>query len=727
MAQETTPAASGETTPAASDETTEEGDIVVTAQKRVERLIDVPLAVSAVSAETLVNRGQTQLQSYYTSVPGLNLNQQGNGFTTLAIRGIISGLGTNPTVGIVIDDIPYGSSTLLALGGRLMPDLDPSTLARIEVLRGPQGTLYGASSMGGLMKFVTTDPSTDRVSGIAEISGTKVAHGDFGFSGRAAVNSPLSDSLAVSVSGFYRRDPGYVDNVRTGVEDVNETNVMGGRVAMLWKASDDISVKLSALIQRTRGEGTAEIETRYDYTPVYGEFRQSRILGSGQFEADVNLFSAIVSADLGSVSLSSLTGYSVNRFFSTSDLTPSFGAFGPLFFGPTATGTLRSQENRTRKFTQELRLASEGANVLDWRIGAFYTHENSDGDDTIDAVNAATGQFVGTFTTTPFDPSYSKLEEISGFADATLHLGDAFSLQLGGRFSHNKQDYRSSSGGILFGFVDSLIEAQTSEDTFTYSISPQYKFGPDLLLYARLSTGYRIGGPNPGAIPGVPATYGSDKTTNYEIGLKGEILDRLITFDLTAYHIDWKDIQIRLQSSSGFSYYANAAGAKSDGVEASVTVRPTEGLSIAANAAYNNAVLTQPLPASSPAPGASGDRLPSSAKFSGSISADYTFPVGGDSQAFVGGTASHVGDRKGDFLSGTTLRQTFPAYTTLDLRAGVTVNTWSFRAYATNVTNTKGVLNSIPSSQLGVATVNSIYSSNFLRPATYGLAIGKKF
>jgi outer membrane receptor protein involved in Fe transport len=161
-------------------------------------------------------------------------------FQQLSIRGIMSGLYTNPTVGITVDDVPYGSSTFLGGGGgTVMPDIDPADLARIEVLRGPQGTLYGASSMGGLLKFVTVDPSTDGVSGRIEGGINSVYNGaELGYGARGSVNVPLGDVLAVRVSAFSRQDPGYVDNVQSGQRGVNKTDVDGGRLSALWRPSD---------------------------------------------------------------------------------------------------------------------------------------------------------------------------------------------------------------------------------------------------------------------------------------------------------------------------------------------------------------------------------------------------------------------------------------------------------------------------------------------------------
>src|SRR5580704_13705937 len=200
---------------ASIDQGTPLEEIVVTAQKREERQQDAPVPTTALGGQTLIDSNQLRLQDYYTSVPGLNLTNNGGGQSVVAIRGLTTGAGANPTVGIVVDDAPFGSTRSLA--GSFAPDIDPGDLARVEVLRGPQGTLYGASSLGGLIKFVTADPSTDHLSGRVQTGISDVYNGNqLGYNVRGSINVPLSDAVAVRASGFTREDPGYIDNPSLG-------------------------------------------------------------------------------------------------------------------------------------------------------------------------------------------------------------------------------------------------------------------------------------------------------------------------------------------------------------------------------------------------------------------------------------------------------------------------------------------------------------------------------
>ena len=182
-------------------------EVIVTAQKKTENLLDVPVPVTAISAQSLIDTNQLRLEDYFTQVPGLTVTPSGYGVPQLAIRGITTGGFTNPSVGITVDDVPYGSSSGIA-SGQEVTNFDPNDLQRVEVLRGPQGTLYGASALGGLLKYVTVDPSPAALSGQVQAGTTDVYNGgSLGDNFRGAINVPLDDTLAVRASAFYRTDP----------------------------------------------------------------------------------------------------------------------------------------------------------------------------------------------------------------------------------------------------------------------------------------------------------------------------------------------------------------------------------------------------------------------------------------------------------------------------------------------------------------------------------------
>ena len=705
--------------PLPAEQIATQSDIVVTAQKRAERLQDVPVPVSVVTAETLTTRNQVRIQDYFSTVPGLNLTATGNGQQTIAIRGLSSAQASNPTVGVLIDDVPFGSSTGIGFGSRLLPDLDPAELDRVEVLRGPQGTLYGVSSIGGVLKFVTTDPSLERASGRIQADVAGIDGGDIGFGLRGSINLPTSESFAIRAGGFFRRDGGYVDNVATGENNVNRNNVVGGRLAALWKPSSAFSLRLGAIVQRNKGEGVATIDANSQLRPALGDLKQSRVIGSGDYRITSQLYSATMNLDLGRAQLTSITGYGVNKYYGISDTSSFQGGTAKNFF---AVGSSININNfTTKKFSEELRVAADLSSSVDLLAGVFYTHERTDAHQITTARRTATGEVVGLLIDAQFPGTF---EEYAAFGDLTVHFTSRFDVQLGGRYSHNSQTYHETDTGVL---LTQDIFAKSDDNAFTFLVTPRFRVSEDLMAYARVASGYRAGGPNPGAGLGFPATFGPDKTVNYELGLKGRLFDRGLTYDLSLYHIDWNDIQLSLRDPNGFRYYVNGPRAKSEGVELTLGITPMRGLNIAAEGSYNVAELTRDLPAIGGF-AKSGDRLPYSARWSGSVSVDQAFPLGNALDGFIGGSVTYVGRRQGEFVQrvATGIRSTYPAYTTLDLRTGVKWSDWSANLFVSNVTNKRGVIGGEPAAS-NHADAASLFFVNFIRPRVFGASLAKKF
>jgi len=693
-------------------------EIIVTAQKREERLQDVPVPVTAISAQTLVDSNQVRLQDYYTMVPGLSVAPSAQSQQLVAIRGITTGLTTNPTVGVLVDDVPFGSSTGTG-GGFIVPDVDPGDLARVEVLRGPQGTLYGASSMGGLLKFVTLDPSTTSFSGRVQAGIDGVQHGDAtGYSFRGSVNVPLTDTLAFRASGFTREDPGYIENVSTGERGVNEARASGGRLAVLWSPSASFKVKLSALYQEIRSNGGSYIEmptAGYPQTALLGNFQQNDLPGAGGYDRQVQAYSATITGRLGNVEIVAVSGYNINSIKDSYDF--SF-LYGPLnTFG--VPGAAIADRNATRKFTQEIRLSGSLAARIDWLVGGFYTHEASPYDQNTLAVDPSSGQVAGTILSSGFPTTFA---EYAGFADLTYHFTDRFDVQVGGRESRLDESYTSVTEGPLladFGLASPSIipETHSHEDAFTYLVTPRLKITPDLMVYARAASGYRAGGPNTGI--GVPPQYSPDKTNNFELGTKADFLQHTLSIDSSVYYIDWQDIQLQAVAGNGFGYLANAGSAKSEGVEFSLQAKPTTSLTASAWVAWNDAQLTKPFPVGSGTYGADGDRLPYADRWSGSVSLQQDFPIRHDMTGFAGGSMSYVGNREGEFTA-TPQRQLYGGYAKADLRAGVNCDTWTVTAYVTNLLDRRGLL----SGGLGTTIPFSFYE---IQPRSAGLSVTKRF
>jgi outer membrane receptor protein involved in Fe transport len=693
-------------------------EVTVTAQKRSERLQDVPVPVTAIAAAALVESNELRLQDYSSSVPGLNVVSSGHGDANLSIRGITTGSGSNPTVGVTVDDVPFGSSTALAGSRTSAPDLDPSDLQRIEVLRGPQGTLYGASSIGGLLKFVTVDPSTTELTGRLQGDLGAVHNGEgVGYALRAAVNVPINDSVAIRASGFTRRDPGYIDNPVSGVNGVNDIRVSGGHLSASWHLSANWSVKLSALVQTTRADGTSDVSL----DPGLGELQQAHPAGTGSYHHDSSVYSAIVTGSVAAVNVTSISAFGVDRYSAVSDLTPIYGYVSEGVYGVTANALL--QNNRTNKFSQELRFGSAIGQAADWLFGVFYTHERSPTHD-VDVALDSSGASAGFLYDDPYPTTYA---EYAAFGDLTVHATDRLDIQIGGRGSQNRQSYEETISGPFDDFNGLPSPAvnpsvHTKDNAFTFLATPSFKFTQDLMVYGRIASGYRPGGPNPTCILfAAPCEYQPDKTINYEIGTKAQTTDHRYSVDASLYYIDWKDIQLQVSNpASGAIYYTNASRAKSQGLELSVQARPIGGLTAAAWIAFNDAKLSADLPPNSAASGFSGDRLPYSSRFSGNLSLEDVVAVSSNVSGFAGGSLSYLSNRRGDFsASADQTRLYLPGYGQMNLHAGVRWNAWTTNVFLNNVADRRGVLFT---SRVGATTPVTL-----IQPRTVGLSLSRTF
>jgi iron complex outermembrane recepter protein len=702
-------------------------EIVVTAQKRSQTLIDVPQSVSVVSGATLEQQGATNFADYLKNVPSLQLVQGTPGQGRLVLRGINTG-GVASTVAVYVDETPFGSSTGLANGSELAGDFDSFDIARIEVLRGPQGTLYGASSLGGLLKFVTNEPSTSDFEAKA-LGGVEFTDGgDASYRGAAMVNVPLGETLALRASGSYRKQGGYIDSIGTAGSNVrsniNDFENYGGRASLLWKPDANLSVRLSALFQNLYVDAPGIVEADpATLKPLYGGLTQSEYLPTFS-NVKYRLYNGTIAYDLGGATLTSATSYGQQlqsfRADYTANLSAALGGAYVYF----------DQRTENRKWTQELRLASNGGDFIEWLVGGYYTHEKARiFQDLKSAVPGTPGVL------TPIDLPYdlavfnldSRYEEIAGFANATLHLAPWFDIDLGGRYSHNSQRAEQATGGVLLG-TDLVDGLRSSDNVFTWSVAPKVKFGEQASIYARIAKGYRPGGPN--VIPidspeGTPTTYQPDTVTSYEIGFKGDTADRSASIEASLYHIDWTDIQLAAVVN-GFGVNVNGTSAKVDGAEIVATLRPTQGLATSIGFTFTDARLsgnTDPV-----AVGAvKGDALPFTPKYAVNLNADYQWNPGSDIKASIGGSIRSLSRQSGSFdpayraAYGQFAR--VGAYEVIDLRAGLDFGRYSLSAYANNVTNSGGITST--QALLGVRglprNANGALGTAVVRPRTIGI------
>jgi outer membrane receptor protein involved in Fe transport len=738
-------AAGAETTTA-----TNLGEVVVTAQKRSEALADIPMSVSVVGGDALERARATDFQVRAAMVPGLCCNSSTPGVSRITLRGINTG-GVASTVGVYVNDVPFGSSSGLANGAILSGDFDTFDMARIEVLRGPQGTLYGASSLGGVIKYVANEPSTDGFEGRVQTSAEDASGGDMGYTATGVVNMPAGDMFAARVSAFYRHDGGYIDSIGNNPipslqnpdvnivdgsrvdRELNGLDTTGGRLSAVLKPSDDFSVNFTAMIQDIDSDSSNAYEADpVTFKPLYGDLVVSRYHPE-YTDSKYRVYSATVDWDLGPVSLQSVTSYGEfsETFQRDYAVRLSLAQLLTFLFSDPVTAqpplsAILNQVTSTDKFTQEVRLVSPDSDRFEWLFGAYYTNEHSGIDpQTISAVLAGTEDPVPGFPALAVARLNSHYEEKALFANATWHFTDRFDLSFGGRWSENDQKASQSLDGLLVGGLTTFDDVKSSESPFTWSVSPRFEFTDQTSAYLRVATGFRPGGPNvlpPGAPPGTPTSYDSDKLTNYEIGLRTESASGDFSFDVAAFFLDWEDIQLFAQINN-VGLNANGGTAESKGLEFTAAMRAAEGLTFALTGAYTDAFITEdtdPIVG-----GVDGDPLPWVPDYSLALSGDYEWGVFGTSTAYVGGQVAYTGDRTADFSNRDAngrIRQA-DAYTTVDLRAGILFENFSVELYGKNLSDERGITDilpegSYPNGAVGIGTI---------RPRTIGLSLGVRF
>jgi outer membrane receptor protein involved in Fe transport len=405
------------------------GEIVVTAQKIEERLIDTPLSVTVLSDEMLAQLGATQFRDFANTVPGLSFVTGGAGFTQIALRGITTGSAdVAPTVAIYVDEVPYGSNSSAANGVVLALDVGLFDIDRIEVLRGPQGTLYGASSMGGLIKYVGKQPDTERFQVEGQFGMSDTSNGDASYNGAVALNAPLgSGKAALRTSGYYSRDGGFIDNITLGQENVNKSDIYGGRLDLLIAPNDALRVHLGGFVQDISRDGSGTSDYTFAGQPINGSLEQDRKLGE-PFDQKFRLIGGTVTYEMDAATLTSISSYQKTDSDYVADLSAAFVPLLQLLLNRSYSAVGFGVGTDTDKFVQEIRLASNGSKPLEWLIGGYYAHEKSEVPNEFVLLDqngeAAPNDLFST-------SGLSRYEETAAFTNLTYNFTDKFNLRSG--------------------------------------------------------------------------------------------------------------------------------------------------------------------------------------------------------------------------------------------------------------------------------------------------------
>ena len=725
MAQAAAPvAAASAPAPAASASAASDAPqtVFITATRRREPAREVPMQVDRLSTDDLDKAGAKSLIDYLGDQPGVDVKTNGGpGTGAVSIRGVSTGDETIPIVGTYIDDVAYGSSSAFAAGSTTALDMSLLDLNHIEVLRGPQGTLYGAGAMGGVVKYVTNEPDTSELSGKAAVGVSSTTGGGVGNTVNGVLNIPLkTDVAAVRVAAFRDHDGGFVDVLGAAAgKNTNNGDTTGGRVALLVEPSAHFHVRATALTQDIHRNNSDYV----DYDPATSQPLNGRSDREEAMREPYSMRTSLGSIDLeydfGAARLNSITSIQRTRLDLTHDLSAVYDPLINQFFGFLPATVGEDVVADVHKTTQEFRLTSAPGGQIEWLAGLFYDHETGDQqqhvyDTVADGVSPAPDLAqLGLL---------SRYQEMAAYGDITWNATSKLALTGGVRIAQNKQDFTQDGSGPLAG--GDLPTEHSKETPKTWLATGRYKLTPSSDVYLRAASGYRPGGPNAvlddpaTGLPTAPTTFQHDSLWSYEAGYKADLFDNALSIQSAVYDIQWKNIQ-QVYSVNGNGVVVNAGKAEIQGAEVGVTWRPTARWSLNANLASVNGRLKQ----DAPGLGTAGQRLPNSPLFAGSVGARATFDLAGHA-AYAGVSERYAGERNAGFDgSGTAPNYRLPDYWLTDLQAGADFGKVALALYVRNAFDAHAQLDASTSEMAlgGPAQVVPV------RPRTIGMTLTTSF
>jgi iron complex outermembrane recepter protein len=711
-------------------------EIVVTATKRNERLQDVPVSIIAETGIELEHRGATQLQDIINNTPGLNNPGSGGGNSTnLTIRGVTTGtdLGLKQsTVALLYDDMPIDP---VGQGGGAS-NLRVVDIERVEVLRGPQGTLFGSGSLAGALRYITNKPDLSQFSGSMEVTGAETKTGAPSFSGYAVLNAPIiQNELGIRLVAYDYDDGGWIANLLTGQANSNPTKTDGARLAIAAKPTDQFSANLTLTYQDSRdynGEDGGSLAVKPPGTGFSGQVTDG--INNYIIELKSTIAALTLQYDWDSLTFTSVSTYHDRK----SNLYGTDAYFVPLT-ALIATGGANIIPGITQDtsgidgniYTQELRLASHGEGNFKWTAGAFFLHASQGGGQ--EARSDAIIPIIGSDNIVDLIYHFGQ-QEVAAFGEATYTFADKWDLTGGARVSHYMVSAQIDTGGYIPVF--SILQSDYAHTDFhdlgtpvDPRVSLAYRLDPDLTLYTQVARGYRVGGVNLTSDVGgrnTPPSYAPDSLWNYEIGAKGRMFDGRLTYSTDFYYIDWKNIQVSLQNQLG-NYTGNASEARLYGVEFQVDAKPVSWLLLgAAFQLSKNEISKNDPTVSRPATGLvgvqDGDVLPAAPEAQASTYAEVDFPVAGY-QGYVRATASYLGDEWTDFEHNGTK---FGGFAQESVRAGVNFGSYEAVLFVNNLSNSQGATGALDAQLAGPVILNNQELFR-IRPRTVGVTLRAKF
>ncbi|MDB5455665.1 MAG: TonB-dependent receptor plug [Caulobacter sp.] len=730
-------------------------EIVVTALKRSTTIQTTPISISAVTEKSLQSLGASGIQDYFRTVP--NLQVDGNSPTNrrLTLRGVRS--AGEATVGLYYDETPLtGPAGTTADASSTSADVNLFDVERVEVLRGPQGTLYGSGSMGGTLRVILNKPNSDSYSGAIETQATTTKGGGPGYSVKGMVNIPLIENKLGARAVLYKAEQdGYVDDVLLNKKDINEQHTSGGRLMLGFTPTDTLTFTGTALFQKTKLDG------QNNWYPAVGEYKtNARVIAPTS--DNLRMYNVTGKWDLGFATLTGTSSVYKWDLLRNSDYSPTLSANrtnatscrnyiagAPPAFGapanPACTSAQMTQytayaDSRTpgalyqpmglKSWNHELRMnGALFADKLDWTAGVYYEDRSDYIESQVPLADAATGVVIKPLNLGAWRHVGTDTQQTALFGEATYKPIEKLSLTVGVRhFDYDK----TVSGQVLISnfvtqsYVGPAAEVDASAKGWVSKFNASYQVNSDLMIYALAAKGFRPGGAN--NVPGLASAllaYSPDSLWNYETGIKSQWFNRRLTLNAAAYQIDWSNMQISATSANGaFGFLTNAGKARIKGLELEAVARPMQGLTINATAAFVDAKLTESQANStvliSGSTGLAGDEFPNVAKFSGSAAVEYSWPITDAFNGLVRADYAYVGESASQFRPTYVYYEKQGDYGYANLRAGIEGTDWGAYAFVNNLFDEIGLMSV-------TSALNNKQSAVSLSPRTAGLSLRKRF
>ncbi len=685
-------------------------EVIVTAQKREQAAQDIPISLFAVTGDSLEQAGINSLEGIRDIAAGLEIVSVNPGAVQIAMRGVTNlsgGIESTAAVGYYLDETPVSSFATA------MPEFAMWDANRVEVLRGPQGTLFGEGSMGGTIRVITNKPDSSDFYGRVQGEVSTVDGGKSGWAGRGVVNIPLAeDTLALRLTLSHIDRGGWVEVPDIDEKDTNTIQSTDLRAALRWTPNDKLTVDLSYMYQdleldNTFGQTSPGVLDPQDQLSYAGPVGQLSTEAS-----DYDLFNLTIDYDLGFASLVSATSsFNQDRFW-LDDLGPQM----PLFFGTSGPSSNSPGSTTVDVFTQEFRLVSIGDERLDWTTGVFYKTNDRE----------AEQAFYFDLPDWGLVDKAASLQESSAdswavFAEIDFEFTDRWSGQLGGRYYSDDRELTTTDleDSLIFGTVAGTVTSGSGSDSH---FSPKLALtwtGDDTLFYAKVANGFRSGGTNPNQSfrpEQIPAVYGPEELWSYELGLKNTLAGGQVQLNAYVYFNDWTDLQLGFVTDDGlFGYTENAGSAESTGGELEFLWLPTDRLTWAVNLGYTNAKITEDVyNAFDELIAAKGNRIPFVPKWSLGTTLDYIWPVSDSLEGVV-----HLGyafrDSNFSEPSNDEEREN-DKYSQVTLRGGIQGERWGLYAFVTNLLNEKDT-----TYKLRPVAATPLTYTTYVRPRTIGV------